>query len=314
MSRGSIPESGRYTPLPARFEHELRGVGVPVRNEGWDDGLIADGVRVQGGDGAALSTEGPPYRPLRRTFSATDATLPSSERVYGALRHQILSGELKPNQRLVELQLAGQFGLSRTPVREALKRLSAEGLVALDPVRGTIVRHVDAAEVEDIYAIREALDGLAARLAATYGSDGDIAKLQLIAELMEESAHAGHWEAIVQINIMFHEVLYSASHNERLAAMARSLQDAVRQYSSLVFTDPDRVGEVVREHAEIVAALEARDPDRAEAACRGHMDRAREHMAHIFAAEGQLAARECGDNAPAAPGAAAALAGLGDLG
>lgn len=259
--------------------------------------LIADGVRTQLHQGDAPSTDGAPYRPQRRAVSLIDPTVPSSERVYVALRHQILAGELKPNQRLVEMQLAGQFGLSRTPVREALKRLSAEGLVAVDPIRGTVVRHVDAAEVEGIYAIREALDGLAARLAATHGSEGDIAKLKLISELMQESAHAGHREAIVQINIMFHEVLYSASHNERLAAMARSLQDAVRQYSSLVFTDPSRVVEVISEHEAIVTAIEAHDPDRAEAACRGHMARARGHLAYMFDAEDHCTVE--GDEAPA---------------
>lgn len=219
---------------------------------------------------------------LRPRKGVAEVSLPSSERVYTALRDQILTGTLLPNQRLVELQLASQFGLSRTPVREALKRLAAEGLVSLDAVRGMVVRHVDAAEVEDIYAIREVLDGLAGSLAAQHGTEADLGKLRLLTELMDESGRAQRWEAVVQINIKFHEVLYNASGNERLAFMARSLQDAVRRYSALAFNGPSRVGQVVHEHAEIVAALEARDAARAERACRAHMVRARQNFATLF--------------------------------
>jgi DNA-binding GntR family transcriptional regulator len=221
-----------------------------------------------------------------------DASLPGSERVYAALRDQILSGTLAPNQRLVELQLASQFGLSRTPIREALKRLAAEGLVSLDPVRGMVVRHVDATEVEDIYAIREVLDGLAARLAAHNATDADIEKLRLLSELMEESARTGQWEAVVQINIRFHGVLYSASRNERLELMAKSLQDAVRRYSSMAFYHTERVVEVLREHNEIIAALQARDAERAEHASRGHMSRARANLSELLSTGPEQSAPE----------------------
>src|SRR5579862_2474639 len=87
--------------------------------------------------------------------------LPSSERVYRTLRDHIVEGKLLPGTRLVELDLAAQFASSRTPVREALARLTAEGLVAQDPQRGTVVRELDAEEAEEIYVLREAIDGLA---------------------------------------------------------------------------------------------------------------------------------------------------------
>ncbi|HEY3058083.1 MAG TPA: GntR family transcriptional regulator, partial [Chloroflexota bacterium] len=126
------------------------------------------------------------------------SALPNSERVYRSLRDQILTGALAPLTRLVELQVAHQFAVSRTPVREALKRLIAEGMVVGDPQRGMVVRDVDPAEVEDIYIIREVLDGLAARLAAGRASDTDLIKLHLLMELMQESAAAQRWEAVVQ--------------------------------------------------------------------------------------------------------------------
>lgn len=210
-----------------------------------------------------------------------DDALPSGDRVYRALRTGILDGTLAPATRLVEVQLASQFEVSRTPVREALKRLAAEGLVALDPVRGMVVREIDSREAEDIYVIREMLDGLVGRLAAERISPAALAKLRLLTELTQQAADHRSWAAIVQMNISFHEVLYTAAANERLSAIGRSLEESVRRFSSMAFNTPERVCEVIQEHTEIIEALEARDPDRAEAVARWHMVRARSHMSTL---------------------------------
>jgi DNA-binding GntR family transcriptional regulator len=202
--------------------------------------------------------------------------------VYRALRDQILTGALAPLTRLVELQVAHQFAVSRTPVREALKRLIAEGLVVGDALRGMVVRDVDPAEVEDIYIIREVLDGLAARLAASHATPTDLTRLHLLMELMEESAAAQRWEAVVQINIKFHEVLYTAAGNERLALIGRSLQDAVRRYSPRALSNPDRVAAVLQEHAEIVRAIEEHHLQAAEVSARHHLAAARENFTSML--------------------------------
>jgi DNA-binding GntR family transcriptional regulator len=208
----------------------------------------------------------------------------SSERVYRGLREQILGGSLAPAARLVELQLAQHFAVSRTPVREALKRLIAEGLVVADAARGMIVCDLDPTEVEDIYVVREALDGLAAQLAATRASAEDLGRLHLLNELMHDSAEAQRWEAVVQINIKFHEVLYAAAANQRLASVGRSLQEAVARYSPRALADPQRAAAVVREHAEIVAALEARDAEAAQFAARQHITAARRNFKLLLGA------------------------------
>jgi DNA-binding GntR family transcriptional regulator len=210
------------------------------------------------------------------------AQVPNSERVYRALRDQILTGALAPRTRLVELQVAQLFAVSRTPVREALKRLIAEGLVVGDPLRGMVVRDVDPAEVEDIYIIREVLDGLAARLAAARATPDDLTRLHLLMELMAESAAAQRWEAVVQINIKFHEVLYAAAGNDRLALIGRSLQDAVRRYSPRALSDPDRVAAVLKEHAAIVRAIESQDLLAAEVSARGHLAAARQNFSAML--------------------------------
>jgi DNA-binding GntR family transcriptional regulator len=226
---------------------------------------------------------GDPIR-LAASESARDG-LPSSERAYRGLRHQILIGRLSPGQRLVEMQLAAQFNVSRTPIREALKRLIAEGLVATNSRNALVVREFDETEVEDIYAIRESLDGLAARLAAERATEADLARLRLVMELMDESARAERSDSVVHLNIKFHELLYAAGQNNRLASIGGSLQDAVQRYSSMVFSDHDRVRAVLAEHEAIMAAIESGDADAAEQAARRHLAAARANLSRLFEAE-----------------------------
>lgn len=216
-----------------------------------------------------------------------DGRYSNSERVYRALREQIFSGELPPGSRLVELQLASRYQTSRTPVREALKRLTAEGFVAVDPVRGMVVRDMDPAQIEEIYEVREVLEGLAARLAARRASEADLAKLNLLMEMMEESSRTRRWQAVVQVNMKFHEVIYLTSGNHRLYETAHALQEFVERFSSVAFTKPERLTMVLAEHRELVAAIASRDEARAEAVARQHLVAARKNLAahHVETAQ-----------------------------
>lgn len=211
-----------------------------------------------------------------------DAPVPSSERVYQALRHRILAGMLEPGSRLVELQLATEFTVSRTPVREALKRLTAEGLIRVDPVRGIVVSDVDARELEEIFVVREVLDGLAARLAAGRVSSTDLTKLHLLMDMMRDAVRTGQWEGMVQANIKFHDVLHQAAGNERLRHLTRNLLDFVRRFSNEAFASQERAAEVLAEHEEIIRAMELRDPDLAEKVARRHVESAREYIASQY--------------------------------
>ncbi len=249
-----------------------------VRAAEQEAGHPSDGTAAPGVDGNGTLRAG-----VRSGAGAIAASgLPSSERVYQGLKDQILAGSLAPNSRLVELQLASQFQVSRTPVREALKRLAAEGLVSVDPLRGMVVREVDPVEIEEIYVIREVLDGLASRLAAQRITDADLTKLHLLMEMMRESVRAQHWEAMVQANIKFHEIIHSAAGNQRLSVLARSLQDFVRRFSTKAFASTSRDVEVLLEHEEIVKALESRDPDLAEVASRRHVTGARSYLSELY--------------------------------
>lgn len=211
-----------------------------------------------------------------------EAPVPSSERVYQGLKHRVLAGMIEPGMRLVELQLATEYNVSRTPVREALKRLTAEGLIRVDPIRGIVVSDVNARELEEIFVVREVLDGLAARLAAGRVSSTDLTKLHLLMDMMRESVRAGQWEGMVQANIKFHDVLHQAAGNERLRHLTRNLLDFVRRFSTQAFASHERAAEVLAEHEEIIRALEARDPDLAEQVARRHVESARSFLAKRY--------------------------------
>lgn len=215
--------------------------------------------------------------------------MPSSERVYQALKHRILAGMLEPGSRLVELELAQDFQVSRTPVRETLKRLMAEGLVRVDPIRGIVVSDVDARELEEIFVIREVLEGLAARLAAERVSSADLTKLKLLMDMMRDSVASGQWDAMVQASTKFHDVLHQAAGNERLRELSRSLLDFVRRFSTQALGSTERATEVLSEHESIIKALEEHDPDMSERVARGHVATARSFLINQYLSQAMAA-------------------------
>jgi len=207
--------------------------------------------------------------------------LQSSEFVYRSLKEQIISGTLAPDSRLIELTIAAQFGVSRTPVREALKRLAVENLVLSDPARGMIVHAPDARSIEDVFIVREALDGLATRLAAHRITPSELSRLKVVVDSMEEAIRTGRREHVVVANTHFHDVIYAAAGNEVLERLGRDLREFVRRFTTLPFASPDRVDHVLNEHRAIVDALERHDPDAAEAASNAHLGAAREYVVRM---------------------------------
>jgi DNA-binding GntR family transcriptional regulator len=202
--------------------------------------------------------------------------------VYRELKDAILKGEFAPGTRLVEVQVAEQLGVSRTPVREALKRLLAEEYVSRDLLGGLVVHAVTQREVEEAYFIRGGLDGLAAHLAAYRISPDEVAKLSVIHKTMADAFKDGRTDEAVAANIAFHDAIYEIAGNRRLSDMARGLRDFVRRFSAEAFVMvPDRTKQVLKEHGAILAALEANDPDAAEAAARHHLDEARVHLTEL---------------------------------
>jgi len=225
---------------------------------------------------ARTSTSAAPARAGRQTNG-----LPSSEIVYRRLKRDIVDGALAPGSRLVELSIAADFGVSRTPVREALKRLAAENLILTDPTRGLVVHRPDAAEIEDVFVVREVLDGLASQLAAHRITPSELSKLRLIVEAMADAISTDRRQQIIAANQRFHDVIYAAAGNPILARTASDLRDSVRRYSTLPFASPDRVEHVLAEHLAILDALERHDPQAAGKAAVAHLSEARAYVVRM---------------------------------
>jgi DNA-binding GntR family transcriptional regulator len=195
---------------------------------------------------------------------------------YNALRDAILRGYLRPNQRVVETQLAEWMNLSRTPVREALARLANEGLVFSER-RGWTVRDYSPQEVSEIHEVRAALEGMAAYLACERGSEEEIGRIVgFHRDQDRERLTMAASEYLVEYNETFHQVIVAAAGNERLAELNRRNREFFFTYRiARLFTEDDAKVSVAG-HDKIVEAIEARDGERAELEMRRHILGARD--------------------------------------
>ena len=194
----------------------------------------------------------------------------TADAVYSTLRHCIVLGDLAPGERLLSDGLATRLGVSRTPVREALRKLEAEGLVAASPRFGLVVREISEQDLAEIFAIRESLEGAAARLAAENATPVELTDLRALLEDMESVSQRGELETLRDLTAEFHLCVCRASHNGRLLRMLKDLQDQVRHLKTSTLFEKGRAAEALQEHRNLLLALEARDPDRSESVARAH--------------------------------------------
>lgn len=210
--------------------------------------------------------------------------LTRGEHAYRKIRAAIQSGELKPGERLREVELADSIGLSRTPVREALGRLISEGLVIHDASRGIMVAELDYSMVTELYYMREVLEGTAARLTAQHASDVEISILEDLCRQYEDAIQASDFAALAVSNRHFHDTLYRCSHNRYLINMLTVLHDALSLLGSTTLRSPERAADTLQEHLAVVAAVRSRDADAAEKALRTHIRNAQKvRMQQLFA-------------------------------
>jgi len=199
---------------------------------------------------------------LKNIGTAVDA-------VYEVLRRSILDGELPPGHRLRSDVLANELKVSRTPVREALRKLETEGLV--DASRsGLVVRQSSEEDLVEIFYLREALEGMAARLAAENATRAEIDELHALFEDMEAVAARGDIALVRKLTGEFHLLVCRASHNKRLIQSLQGLLDHVRQAQSSTLYMPGRPADALKEHRALLRAIEKRDPDLAETLARQH--------------------------------------------
>jgi DNA-binding GntR family transcriptional regulator len=197
----------------------------------------------------------------------------TADAVYAALRDGIVSGALREGERLNEESLASQFGVSRTPIRECLQRLEASQLVRRIPYRGVVVCGMNPQQVAEVYMLRVAVDGIAARLAAQKRTPVDVANLRWINSKMRNAAQPDRVDVntITEINIEFHEAIAKVSGNLLLLNFIEQIHSWVRRAAHSPFSIPSRPESGACEHDQIVDAIEAGDADLAERLTREHM-------------------------------------------
>ena len=194
------------------------------------------------------------------------------ETTYERLCEEIRSGKLPPGSRLRETEIAERLAVSRTPVREAIRRLEADGLVDHLPRSGAVVRKLEYPELMELYEMRTVLEGTAARLAARAASPVELEELVAINDEMR--AAAGRPEVVIGLNRQFHKLLLDAARNRFLLRAMATVENTLLILGSSSMAKPDRAREAVDEHREVLDARRARDGAGAEAAMRRHMERA----------------------------------------
>jgi DNA-binding GntR family transcriptional regulator len=202
---------------------------------------------------------------------------------YDQLKRAIVTGELLPGQPLVESTLATWCGVSRTPIREALRRLEQDGLVERDD-HGLAVRARSPEEIIDLYDTRIALEAMAGRVAAERRSDHDVRTLRWMLERGERIS-TSEPEEMVEANQQFHRAVWKASRNESLIDLLERLSLHLGRYPQTTLTAPGRWADAIEEHRALADAIERRDADDAEAVATRHFQSARDIRLQLFATE-----------------------------
>lgn len=197
---------------------------------------------------------------------------PLRDIVFETLRTAILDGKLKPGERVMEVQLAEKLGVSRTPVREAIRKLELEGLLVMIPRKGAYVADVSIQDVLNVLEVRASLEGLAASLAADRISEEDINLLRQNADEFEEMNRLNDRDGMVQKDTEFHSVLLNASGNNKLLSIVEGLSDYVQRFRVIYFTEYSDAKNIMEEHRAILEAISERDGEKANQVAQDHIE------------------------------------------
>lgn len=199
---------------------------------------------------------------------------PLRELVFESLREAIIMGNLRPGERLMEIQLAEQMGVSRTPVREAIRKLELEGLVVMVPRKGAYVAGLSIKDIADVFEIRKALEGLAAELAADRISDEEIENLERVLHRLADSVEHKKLDEFIDVDTEFHAVLFQAGRNDRLSQMISNLREQIHRFRNTSLSMPGRMTAALEEHRKIVEAISQHDVDEAKRLAQEHIENA----------------------------------------
>ncbi len=204
-----------------------------------------------------------------------DAFLPLRDVVFNNLRHAILIGELKPGERLMEIHLANKLGVSRTPIREAIRMLELEGLVIMTPRRGAEVAQITEKSMNDVLEVRQALDALCVELACKRITAEGLAELHSACEAFEASVKTGDLRKIAEADVTLHDIIIQATGNPRLIQLVNNLSQQMYRYRFEYIKDSTQHETLIKEHKIIYESLVAGNAETASNAARTHIDNQR---------------------------------------
>lgn len=205
--------------------------------------------------------------------------LPLRDVVFNTLRQAILTGELKPGERLMEIHLANKLGVSRTPIREAIRKLELEGLVTMIPRRGAEVAQITEKSLQDVLEVRRSMDALCAELACERISDEDILELEKACEAFESAIGTGNIREIAAADVALHDIIVRATGNTRLVQLVNNLAEQMYRYRFEYIKDFSMHGRLVEEHRIIYESIKSKDKKTAAAAAVKHIDNQMESIA-----------------------------------
>ena len=181
--------------------------------------------------------------------------LPLRDVVFNTLRQAILKGELKPGERLMEIALAERLGVSRTPIREAMRKLEQEGLVVMIPRRGAQVANITEKDLNDVLEVRIALENVAIEKACARMTEEEMRRLWLAAKEFEHTIAEGNLVKLAEADVAFHEVIYQASDNKRLIQVLNNMREQIYRYRVEYLKDENNYPTLMKEHKDIVEGL-----------------------------------------------------------
>ena len=203
---------------------------------------------------------------------------PLREIVYEELKRQIMIGEIPPGTRMMEVELADDMGVSRTPIREAIRKLEKEGLVSIEPRRGAYASEISIKDMVDVLEVREFLEGMAAGLASKRITEEEIEALKHSIDAYRDAVEAGATEEIIEEDEIFHKLIVDCSGNKTLIQMINQVQELALRFRYIYYEDFSRYQNMPNEHQEILDAVLSGDPEVARKAADEHVLRLKEFV------------------------------------
>lgn len=201
-----------------------------------------------------------------------DAFLPLRDVVFNTLRQAILTGELKPGERLMEIHLADRLGVSRTPIREAIRKLELEGLVTMIPRRGAEVAQITEKSMQDVLEVRRALDVLCVELACDRIREEQLEQLKNACTVFEKAVHTKDAKEIARADVDLHNIIVEAADNRRLIQLVNNLSEQMYRYRFEYIKDISQHQRLIREHRIIYESIVRKDKETAAQAAKLHID------------------------------------------